>query len=195
MRFHGVVMLVGGLVGRIDLDRRMGELPGEVATRRGRLGRGRVAVIKDGQQVGLVRLLAVLDADQRACVAGQLEVFRHHQCQRLPAVQHAVIEQWAKGRAFGRVCVAVVIVVTGNPRTVGMVQHGDDAGYLERLAAVDAKHPATGDGAADDAAMQQAGVGVFAGIASLPGDLCQAIDTVYGLADNGGNAIHGVAPG
>ena len=81
------------------------------------------------------------------------------------------------------------------PEDGGHVQHGDDAGYLERLAAVDAKHPATGDGAADDAAMQQAGVGVFAGIASLPGDLCQAIDTIYGLADNGGNAIHGVAPG
>ncbi|MNV54701.1 hypothetical protein D3C71_1469100 [compost metagenome] len=111
-------------------------------------------LVEYAEQVCLVCLFAVFDCNQRPRIPRQLKVFGDHQGQWLPAVAYPSIEQWAKRRTFGSVGVTVVVVVAGNLRPMGMVQHSDHARHFQCLCSVDLQHPTTGDGAGHDTAVQ-----------------------------------------
>ncbi|MNN02658.1 hypothetical protein D3C81_1153250 [compost metagenome] len=85
-------MLDGRVVGAIDTYCGLSVLACEITAGLWRFCGCRVRLLEHRVQVGLVRLFAVVDAHQGAGMAGQFKALGDHQCQRLPAIQHTVVE-------------------------------------------------------------------------------------------------------
>ena len=128
-------------------------------------------------QIGDVRLLLVFDAHQRGGEARGLPLLGQHQRDRLAAEHDPVVVERAERRALlGRDIVLVGLVVVGHRRPVLVGEHVEHALDAQRLAGVDARDAALGDGRVDDAAIGEAGDVELAGIFGLAGDLGAAVD-------------------
>ena len=108
-------------------------------------------------QIGDVRFWLVFDPHQRGREARGLPILGEDQRDRL-AVEHdlVVVERAERRACLGRHIVLVGLVVVGHARPVLVRQHVEHAGDAQRLAGVDARDAALGDGGGDDAAIGEA---------------------------------------
>ena len=140
-------------------------------------------------QIGGVRFFVVFHTDQRRREAGDLRLFGDHQRDRLAAEPNAVVVERPIRRTFRRHVVLVGVIGACHGWPVAVREHVNDALDGKRLVHIDARDPALGDGACNEAGMREAGCIELAGVFRRAGDFGAAIDAGCGGADI---ACHGL---
>ena len=195
---HGIMMLDGRAVFLFDPDRRQRQgLIGIAAGRDWRHGRhaldlGHVSLLDLRIDVGNSLLCLIFDDDQRRRVAGDLELLRHDERDRLPGKEDILVVERAEWRAGRGRLVRIFLARGGDVRAIVVGEHFEDARHGECGAPIDALDAALGDLAPDRDAVSEMGNIELGGIFRPARDLEMAIDPGYRLSkDARGDDVHG----
>src|SRR3954447_14580088 len=130
-----------------------------------------------------MRFLCVFYANKRCREASDLWLFGNHKCDRLKAEPDPVVVERPERRTLGSRLVVIGAVVARHRWAILMCEHIDHACNGKRLACVDARDSAPGDGRGNDTGMGEVGDFELAGIFRGAGDLGTAINAGRGSAD------------
>jgi hypothetical protein len=141
-------------------------------------------------QIRDVRRLFVFDAHQRRRKTCDLPFLGEDQRDRLSAEDDLVVVERPEGRAFRRHVIAIGALGAGQTRPIFMGQHVDHAVDPQRLAGVDARDAALGDGGGDHGTMRERGRVELGRVLGRSGDLCPSVDAGGGGADVRDHGAH-----
>src|SRR5258707_8585756 len=130
-----------------------------------------------------VHFLVIIHAHQRGREPGDLGLFGDHQRDRLAAEPDPVVIERPEWRTLRGRLVLVGVVRARHARPVLVREHINHACDGERIAWINARDTALGDGGGNNAGMRKAGCIELAGIFRDAGDLGVAVDAGYSAAD------------